>query len=64
MKYQVEFDDGTLWIDDASNAGAAASRAIRETYIDREVPVPKCLHLTVMERSGGSIIMPAQEATA
>ena len=55
MKFEVKFADGTIWVDQAANHGAAARRAIAEVYGEE---APDSLTLTISKRGGGAIILP------
>ena len=54
MKFEVTFGDGTLWIGEAANNGAAAKKAIAEVYEGQVMP--DCVTLTIQVRRGGAII--------
>jgi len=54
MKFEVTFGDGTLWIGEAANNGAAAKKAIAEVFAGQVMP--DSVTLTIELRRGGAII--------
>ena len=58
MNFEVEFPDGTIWVDRAANHGAAAASAIRRVLGEK---LPDTLTITIRRCPGGAVVVPAPQ---